>query len=295
MIYAQNDQNLYVNLYIGSKANIQLKDTPVAVAQETNYPWDGAVKLTVSPKQPSALPSTCASRAGRATSRFRVRCTDICRPPPRNVTLSINGVPFTYTVAKGYARIERDWKAGDMVQINMPMPVRKVVASDLVPDDRGMVALERGPLVYCAEQADNTAGVFNLQVPDSADLQFSFKQNLLGGMGTITGSVNALEPCRRRECCDAENPGIFGDPVLCDRQPDTGRNVGLAGARRGAKRSLHRRHRSPRPARRLHRAATARSPKITLATSRRRSNAGSIRARRTVAAISGRSRISSCR
>jgi DUF1680 family protein len=192
LIYARNDQSLYVNLYIGSKANIQLKDTPVAVAQETSYPWDGAVKLTVSPKQPQRFAVYVRIPGWARNQPVPGTLYRYLAAAGAEVTLSVNGAPFAYTVARGYARIERNWKAGDTVQINMPMPVRKVVASDLVPDDRGMVAFERGPLVYCAEQADNPAGVFNLQVPESTDLQFSFRKNLLGGIGTITGSVNAL-------------------------------------------------------------------------------------------------------
>ena len=192
LIYAQNDQSLYVNLYIGSKADIRLRNTQVALAQETRYPWDGAVKLTVSPQRPQRfsvyvrIPGWSRNQPVPGTLYRYLPAAD------QKVTLSINGVPFAFSLDKGYARIEREWKAGDSVQINMPMPVRRVVASDLVPDDRGMVAIERGPLVYCAEQADNPAGVFNLLVPEKADLQFSFRQNLLGGIGAITGSVSAL-------------------------------------------------------------------------------------------------------
>ncbi len=192
LIYAQNDQNLYVNLYIGSKGKVQLKDTAVAITQETNYPWDGEVKLTVSPDQPRRFAVYVRIPGWARGQPFPGSLYRFLPGAGGDVSLNINGAPFTYAVAKGYARIERDWKAGDTIRIDMPMPVRRVVASEQVADDRGMVALERGPLVYCAEQADNAAGVFNLQVPDGAELKFYLKQSLLGGIGTITGSVNAL-------------------------------------------------------------------------------------------------------
>ncbi len=192
LIYARNDQNLYVNLYIGSKADIRLGGTSVAVAQETRYPWDGAVKLTISPNQPQRFAVNVRIPGWARNQPVPGTLYRYLPAPEQKVTLSINGAPFAYTLNKGYARIVREWKAGDTIQVNMPMPVRRVVASALVPDDRGMVALERGPLVYCAEQVDNSGGVFDLQVPDSADLRFSFRQEVLGGIGTITGSVNAL-------------------------------------------------------------------------------------------------------
>ena len=94
---------------------------------------------------------------------------------------------------KGYAKIEREWKTGDQIQLNIPMTVRRVVAADQVADDRGMVALERGPLVYCVEQVDNPSGVFSLRLADDTALQFAF-----GGVkgfgksekvGAITGNA----------------------------------------------------------------------------------------------------------
>ncbi len=192
LIYAQNDQSLYVNLYVASKANLHLGNTPVAVAQETRYPWDGAVSLTVNPQQPRRF-AVYVRIPGWARNQ-PVPGTLYRYLPGSNprVSLRVNGSLLTHTVDKGFARIEREWKAGDTVRLDLPMPVREVVASDLVADDRGMVALERGPLVYCAEQADNPAGVFSLTLPLEANLQFSFQQNLLGGIGAITGTATAL-------------------------------------------------------------------------------------------------------
>jgi len=95
-------------------------------------------------------------------------------------------------VEKGYARIERQWKSGDTIQFNLPMPVRRVLANEKVADDRGMVALERGPIVFCMERADNPNGVFDLLVPDNAKLQFAYRTDVLGGIGEITGEAVAL-------------------------------------------------------------------------------------------------------
>ena len=99
---------------------------------------------------------------------------------------------------KGYARIEREWKAGDIIGLDLPMPVRRIQAADQVADDRGMVALERGPIGYCAEQADNPGGVFNLVLPDNAGLQFAYRPDLMGGIGAITGKASAVSRSRYR-------------------------------------------------------------------------------------------------
>ncbi|TFG02804.1 MAG: hypothetical protein EU539_12780 [Promethearchaeota archaeon] len=95
---------------------------------------------------------------------------------------------------KGYILIKRVWKPGDVIEYEMPMPVRRVIAHENVEDDIGRVALERGPLVYCIEQADNDVeNLNNININDTAELQSEFKPNLLNGISIITGKVNYLE------------------------------------------------------------------------------------------------------
>src|SRR5208337_2451294 len=112
--------------------------------------------------------------------------------PHQAYSLTVNGLAVPMAVEKGYARIERQWKSGDTIQFNLPMPVRRVLANEKVADDRGMVALERGPIVFCMERADNPNGVFDLLVPDNAKLQFAYRTDVLGGIGEITGEAVAL-------------------------------------------------------------------------------------------------------
>lgn len=189
LVYAQGDQGLYVNLFVGSKAEIRMKDAPVTVTQETKYPWEGAVKITLRPQEPRTF-ALFVRIPGWARNQPMPGSLYTYQPAPEKaVSLAVNGSAVPYTVEKGYARIEREWKAGDAVQLDLPMPVRRVTASEQVADDRGMVALERGPLVYCAEQADNPAGVFNLVLPDKGELQFTYRPDLLGGIGEIAGKA----------------------------------------------------------------------------------------------------------
>jgi len=192
LVYAQDDGGLYVNLFIGSRAAVDLKGTRVAVSQETRYPWDGAVKITLSPDRAKAFALSVripgwSRREPMWGGLYRYTETD---DQPFNLLL--NGRPAEYLLDKGYARIERKWAKGDRVEISFPMPVRRVLADDRVADNRGLAALERGPIVYCAEGADNGDAVFDLQLPDSAELRFSLEGNLLGGIGAVTGKALRL-------------------------------------------------------------------------------------------------------
>jgi uncharacterized protein len=191
-IYAQGDPGLYVNLFIASKAQAKVKNVKVDIAQETSYPWDGAVKLTVSPQYAWRFPLYVRIPGYVHAQPMPLLLYKYVSAPQQQLAMTVNGRPFTYTNERGYARIDREWNPGDVVQFSIPMPVEQVVARDEVVDDRGLVALERGPLVYCVERADNPSGVFNLVVPSSAKFNFAMRNDLLGGVGTVTGNAVAL-------------------------------------------------------------------------------------------------------
>jgi hypothetical protein len=109
------------------------------------------------------------------------------------VTLKVNGKPVTVNLNKGYASLNRSWKRGDVIELALPMPVRRVAANEQVAADRGRVALQRGPLVYCAEWPDNPEGrVRNLMLPDTAKLVAEFRPDLLGGVTVVKGRAFGL-------------------------------------------------------------------------------------------------------
>jgi hypothetical protein len=109
------------------------------------------------------------------------------------VVIKINGQPVALDMDKGYARLSRVWKRGDVIEMNLPMPVRRVVANEQVEADRNRVALERGPLVYCAEWADSpTHRVRNLVLGDDAKLTAEFRPDLLNGVAVIKGKATGL-------------------------------------------------------------------------------------------------------
>jgi DUF1680 family protein len=193
-VYAQRGDALWVNLYMANSADIKLDNgRTVRMTQETRYPWDGAVKITVNPDQ--SVPLTVNVRIP-GWARNEPVPTDLYRFTDKSteaVTLKVNGKLVPVKLDKGYVGLSRKWKKGDTIEMSLPMPVRRVAANDQVAADRGRVALQRGPIVYAAEWPDNPDGkVRNLMLPDGAKLTAEFKPALLNGVTVIRSRAVAL-------------------------------------------------------------------------------------------------------
>ena len=192
-IYATTADGIYVNLFVGSQARINQAGIPVALRQETRYPWDGRVTISVEPERPGRfdiyvrIPGWTRNQPLAGDLYYYVE--DIAE----KVGLKVNGRPVETALEKGFARLSRTWNKGDVIELDLPMPVRKVMPNWQIRDDEGRVALERGPLVYCAEWPDNGGHALNLFVPDDSAFKSEFRSDLLGGVSVITGNVMALE------------------------------------------------------------------------------------------------------
>ena len=188
--YAQQGDRIYVNLFAAGTADIKLDDgRALKLTQETRYPWDGAIKLTVAPEKKSkfaiAIRIPGWARNEVLPGDLYKFLDDVTNQP---VTLKVNGRPVALKLNQGYATINRTWKNGDVIELNLPMPIRRVVANDNVKSDIGRVALERGPIVFCAEWPDNPNGkVRNLILPDQQPLTATFEPDLLNGVETLQG------------------------------------------------------------------------------------------------------------
>ncbi|GEP89894.1 hypothetical protein SAMN05660909_00290 [Chitinophaga terrae (ex Kim and Jung 2007)] len=192
-VYVQSDKELWVNLFIGSKTKIKLKNGEVELQQQTNYPWDGTVNITVSPKRSQQIPlhiripgwaqnTATPGDAYYFTDKLEVKAT-----------IKINGQPVDYQVNNGYAVINRTWKKGDVLTVDLPMEVRKVAAIDKIKENRNRIALQRGPLVYCLEHADNNGQVKNIIVPEPTKWKAEMDNNLLNGVVTLKGEVPVVK------------------------------------------------------------------------------------------------------
>ncbi len=193
-IYAQDKTGVYVNLFVGSRANVQLPGGKVSLRQTTSYPWQGDVKIAVEPEKPGEfdlyvrIPSWCQG-ASSPDDLYRIEG----RPTSGAARLTVNGEPVDrLEMVRGYARLHRQWKAGDVVGLTMDMPVRRVKANAEVKADAGRVALMRGPIVYCVESADNSDGIHHLFVPPQAKFKAEHRGDLLGGVVVVRGDVTGL-------------------------------------------------------------------------------------------------------
>jgi hypothetical protein len=199
-MYAVRDDAIYVNLFAQSKAELDVRRRPVKIAQGTRYPSDGGVRFTIDPGEPR-----------RFTIKVRIPGWALGRPVPSDLyrfvtstgthdsidrhgpSLKVAGSRVPLSLDKGYATITREWRAGDTIDLYLPMLVRRVIAHDSVEADRGRVALQRGPIMFAAEWPDNPNGrVRNLILDDSTVLTSEFRPNLLNGVQVVTGRATAL-------------------------------------------------------------------------------------------------------
>ena len=231
-VYAMDGSGLYVNLFVGSRAKAAVGETVVTLRQQTRYPWDGQVSITVDPEQPKRfalyvrIPGWARNEVmPGGLYQFTDRRTD-------PIVLRINGRAATFPVSGGFAKIERLWSRGDRVEVVLPMPVRRVVAHPKVADDAGRVALERGPLVYAAEWPDNGGHALHVVVPDEARLESEFRADLLDGVSVDHRAGRSGRPRRRRGRPAAGAPP-GRDSLLRLGEPGHGRDAGVAAAARG--------------------------------------------------------------
>lgn len=166
-IYGTSDNALWVNLYMGNTTRITVENQEVTLKQETDYPWDGRVNLTVTSAQP-------------LHKELRIRIPGWCK----TYTLSVNGQPINASTHKGYA-VVKDWKSGDQIALNMDMPVEMVSADSRVKQNVGKRAVQRGPLVYCLEEIDNPKNFADLHLTAAASFEVKDKPGKLGGIKEI--------------------------------------------------------------------------------------------------------------
>ncbi len=191
-IYSTKGNDVYVNLYIGNQAEIELEDQTLQFSVDTNYPWDGQVRLTI--ENDESIPANFKLRVP-GWAQNEVMPGDLYEyiaEKNTSIQVSVNGDPIDAAPENGYISVENDgWKTGDQIEISFEMPVRKVVSHELVEANKGKMALERGPLVYCTEEADNAEGVLNLTLSKDDDFAYSFDSGLFSGLGTIVGKSSA--------------------------------------------------------------------------------------------------------
>ena len=167
-IYAKSADAIYINLYVGSNTSIPIANGEVGIKMETNYPWEGAVSLQVDPAKPAAfavkmrIPQWAYSRFNSPGNLYKGISVGL---PAYSVLL--NGKEVTYKEENGYIVIDRKWSKGDKIALNLGMGVSMMSARPELKQDSGRIAIQRGPLVYCVEGADNNGKAWNIIVPEN--------------------------------------------------------------------------------------------------------------------------------
>ncbi len=185
--YAKSSDGVYVNMYVGSTITLEnAGGTDVEMVQETNYPWDGKISITVNPE-------TARNFAVHLRVPNRTVSPLYAAAPDANglTSIRLNGAVVKAAVANGYAVITRTWKAGDKIELLLPMTPQRVHADDRIVANRGKVALRYGPLIYSIEQVDQD--ITKSLSPD-APLTIEWKADLLGGVMVIKGKYSDGSP-----------------------------------------------------------------------------------------------------
>lgn len=193
LIYSTSKDVLYVNLYASNTAKVALDKNNLEISQQTNYPWDGKVSITVTPK--NELPFTIKLRIP-SWARNQVLPGDLYRyknTSTAKTIVTINGKHIDYTENKGYITITKKWKKGETIVLDFPMEVKEVVTNTKVEGNIGKVALEYGPIVYAIEEADNTSNFDAITIGAKDTFKVKKEDSLLEGVNTIqTENLKAI-------------------------------------------------------------------------------------------------------
>ncbi len=196
-IYAHAKDAVFVNLYIAGSGAVPVKNKTVRLRQDTRYPWDGRVELTVEVEKRTAF-------------KLNLRIPEWCD----EFSLSLNDEVLEPDVARGYVGVERTWQNGDQLVLDLAMPVQRVYAGPQVEADRGRVALQRGPVVYCLEAVDNGGRVSNLAIPPNTAITADHDPDLLGGVTVLRGTALAKQSESWQETLYQPGPGSEEAPFM---------------------------------------------------------------------------------
>ncbi|GAB1415734.1 glycoside hydrolase family 127 protein [Paludibacter sp.] len=190
-IYAVKGNDVYVNLFMGNTSELEIAKKKVKITQSTSYPWNGDIKIEVTPKgkqafalkirvpgwvQGNVLPSDLYTYKDNKKLKYSVK---------------VNGIEVNKSIDKGYCTIRRTWKKDDIVEVHFDMEPRLVQAHEKVIDDRGKIAIERGPIVYCAEFVDNNFDIFSILLSKNPKFEV-YQSSDLNGLNRINTNVQYL-------------------------------------------------------------------------------------------------------
>ncbi|MGD8780075.1 MAG: glycoside hydrolase family 127 protein [Ignavibacteria bacterium] len=184
---AYTDDKVYVNLYIQGKANINLNEkNNLTIEQFSNYPWEGKVKIKIKTENPAEFDLMLRIPGWAKDKPVPSDLYSFKNNNKEKVKIKVNGEDYSYTEEKGYAVISREWNGNEEVTIEIPMPVKEIIANAKVENNTNKIALQRGPVVYCLEGKDNNDDyLFDYLINRSPEFKTNYEEDLLAGVVTI--------------------------------------------------------------------------------------------------------------
>jgi len=211
-VYAQNGNDVYVNLFISGTGNLMVNNKALKITQQNNYPWDGALAFTIDPA--SSMELNLKIRIP-GWAQNRAMPSDLYtyeKSSAQKIEIKVNGKAVDYEMKNGYAVISKKWKKNDKVELTLPMDVQRVVANTSVPDDNGKVALQRGPVMYCAEWKDNDGKACNIIVTKDAVFTTTFEPSLLNGVMVLKADVKTVNVDEAAQTITTQNKTMTAIP-----------------------------------------------------------------------------------
>jgi uncharacterized protein len=193
LLYSTRDRDLFVTLYAANTATVRTSAGDIRLDEQTRYPWDGRISLTVHVDAPRRFAINLRVPSWSAGAALPGDLYRFAGDPPPPVRVSVNGRSVPLSVSRGFAVVSRRWQAGDVVTIDLPMPVRRVTAATLIAENVGKVAVQRGPIVYALEAVDNGGKALGARLPPDPPAH-EFRRDLLGGVEVVRAGSLTLVP-----------------------------------------------------------------------------------------------------
>ncbi len=184
-VYAQKEEKVYANLFISGSSQMIIAKNNVEIIQQNNYPWNGDLSFTINPAKQTKFNFLVRIPGWAQNEAIPSDLYQFKNTAEKKVVIKINGQSISYTIENGYAVLNRQWNKGDKIEVNLPMEVKRVIANKVVSEDNGKVALQMGPIIYCAEWVDNNGRTSNIIIPAAANFTTIFQPELLNGITVL--------------------------------------------------------------------------------------------------------------
>ncbi len=210
--YAYKNNDVYVNLFISGQNTIETLNNKIKLTQQTQYPLKGTVNISVEPEKSDTFGIYVRIPGWARNKPVPGNLYKFQKTGHEEVALKVNGERIAFNIQRGFACIERKWQKGGTIELNLPMPVRRVIAHPNVTADKDKMALQRGPIVFCLEWPDNEGKVLNLMIRDDARLRTEYRPDLLNGVVVVTGNAQVVKRTNNGDIIPAQNKQFTAIP-----------------------------------------------------------------------------------